>query len=90
MATFTTKTSKPAAPAKAKDGFQITARASEKGCVSLYGLGQRFPVSMYPKALLAVLARADALKAWIEDNRDDLNWGDDNEKPVPEGRTLIG
>ena len=95
MATFTSKSfAKPTATAKATvakgDGFQITAKASEKGCVSLYGLGQRFPVSMYPKALLAVLNRADALRAWVEANKADLNWGDESEKAIPEGRDLIG
>lgn len=91
MATFTPKATPKAKPQVKGDGFQVTAKASNKGCISLYGLGQRFPVSLYPKAMLAVLDRADIIRAWIEANKDSLNWGDDDsEKPVPEGRDLIG
>lgn len=49
----------------------LTFRVSEKGAVSVYGLG-RFPVTLYQEQWEKLLARTDDLKAFIEANRDRL------------------
>jgi hypothetical protein len=41
---------------------------SEKGAVSVYGLG-RFPVTLYQEQWLKLLAMADEIKHFIEENR---------------------
>ena len=43
-------------------------RVSEKGAVSVYGLG-RFPVTLYQEQWDKLLAEADQLRAFIEVNR---------------------
>jgi hypothetical protein len=42
-------------------------RVSEKGGVSIYGLG-RFPVTLYKEQWLRLLAMADDIRAFIRDN----------------------
>ena len=46
-------------------------RVSEKGAVSVYGLG-RFPVTLYQEQWDKLLARADELREFIEKNRASL------------------
>ena len=46
-------------------------RVSEKGGISVYGLG-RFPVTLYYEQWLRLLARADDLRTFIEDNKSKL------------------
>lgn len=46
-------------------------RVSEKGGVSVYGLG-RFPVTLYYEQWTRLLDRAADLKAFLEDNKDKL------------------
>ncbi len=48
-------------------------KVSEKGAVSVYGLG-RFPVTLYPEQWERLLSMADELRAFIEENRDRLKW----------------
>jgi hypothetical protein len=43
-------------------------KVSEKGALSVYGLG-RFPVTLYQEQWLKLLAMADDIKQFIEDNR---------------------
>jgi len=43
-------------------------KVSEKGAVSVYGLG-RFPVTLYQEQWLKLLAMADEIKQFIEENR---------------------
>lgn len=43
-------------------------RVSEKGGVSVYGLG-RFPVTLYYEQWLRLLDRADELRAFMEENK---------------------
>jgi hypothetical protein len=43
-------------------------KVSEKGAVSVYGLG-RFPVTLYKEQWLKLLAMADEIKQFIEENR---------------------
>ena len=55
----------------------ITIRVSEKGGVSVYGLG-RFPVTLYQEQWEKLLAHADDIRQFVADNRDRLK-----KKPVP-------
>jgi len=52
---------------KAKDTGGISLKVSEKGAVSLYGMG-RFPVTLYKEQWLRVLEKADEIKAFIRNN----------------------
>jgi hypothetical protein len=46
---------------------QISFRVSEKGAVSVYGLG-RFPVTLYKEQWDRLLAAAESIKKFIEQN----------------------
>ena len=43
-------------------------KVSEKGAISLYGLG-RFPVTLYQEQWLKLLGMADDIRHFIEENR---------------------
>jgi hypothetical protein len=49
----------------------VSMRVSEKGGVSVYGLG-RFPVTLYQEQWEKLLAHADEIRRFISDNRDRL------------------
>jgi hypothetical protein len=46
---------------------QISLKVSEKGGVSVYGLG-RFPVTLYKEQWIKLLATGDQIKSFIEEN----------------------
>jgi len=46
---------------------QISLKVSEKGGVSVYGLG-RFPVTLYKEQWTKLLAMGDQIKSFIEEN----------------------
>ena len=52
-------------------GGSVSFKVSEKGAVSVYGLG-RFPVTLYLEQWTKLLSNADDLKAFIEANRSKL------------------
>jgi hypothetical protein len=52
--------------------YTLTAKVSEKGAVSVIGLG-RFPVTLYADQWNAVLSRGPAILAFIEANKDKLS-----------------
>lgn len=52
-------------------GSPTSMKVSEKGAVSVYGLG-RFPVTLYQEQWKKLLAMSDELKAFIADNKDKL------------------
>jgi hypothetical protein len=52
-------------------GGTVTFKVSEKGAVSVYGLG-RFPVTLYLEQWNKLLSNAEELKAFIEANRSRL------------------
>ena len=56
---------------KARRTGNISMKVSEKGAVSVYGLG-RFPVTLYQEQWTKLLAAADEIKAFIEHNRAQL------------------
>lgn len=52
---------------KSKDRGGISLKVSEKGAVSLYGMG-RFPVTLSKEQWLRVLASAAEIEAFIREN----------------------
>ena len=50
---------------------QMSLKVSEKGGVSVYGLG-RFPVTLYYEQWARLLENADALKQFMEENKPSL------------------
>jgi hypothetical protein len=56
---------------KNKDKSGITLKVSEKGAVSLYGMG-RFPVTLYKEQWLRILRNAPEIEAFIRDNESRL------------------
>jgi hypothetical protein len=50
-----------------KGAGRSTLKVSDKGGVSVYGLG-RFPVTLYKEQWLKLLAMADEIRAFIRDN----------------------
>jgi hypothetical protein len=56
---------------KNKDKGGLTLKVSEKGAVSLYGMG-RFPVTLYKEQWLRILASASEIEAFIRDNESRL------------------
>jgi hypothetical protein len=49
----------------------VTLKVSEKGGVSVYGLG-RFPVTLYKEQWARLLDMADDIRAFMEENEDKL------------------
>ena len=49
----------------------LTLKVSQKGAVSVYGLG-RFPVTLYMEQWIKVLDMADDIRKFIEENKDKL------------------
>lgn len=56
---------------KAKMTRATSIRVSEKGAVSVYGLG-RFPVTLYKEQWLKLLSMADDIKKFIAENNSRL------------------
>lgn len=52
---------------KARGSRAVSMKVSEKGAVSVYGLG-RFPVTLYQEQWLKLLDLADDLRAFIREN----------------------
>jgi len=50
---------------------KVSMKVSEKGALSVYGMG-RFPVTLYKEQWLRLLGMADDIKAFIEANNESL------------------
>jgi hypothetical protein len=59
--------------AQAAKRSALTLKVSEKGAVSIYGMG-RFPVTLFGQQWLKVLDMADDIRSFIEANKDKLSW----------------
>jgi hypothetical protein len=59
----------------ARKGGALEFRVSEKGGVSVYGLG-RFPVTLYYEQWTRLLDSADALRTFLEENKNRLKLKD--------------
>ena len=57
--------------AQTKKPGALEFRVSEKGGISVYGLG-RFPVTLYYEQWTRLLARAEELRTFIEENKSKL------------------
>ncbi len=55
---------------KGKPGT-LTMKVSEKGALSVYGMG-RFPVTLYKEQWLKLLSIAEEIKSFIEEHNDKL------------------
>ena len=55
----------------AKKNSRIEFKVSEKGGVSVYGLG-RFPVTLYYEQWVRLLDSAEALRSFLEENKGTL------------------
>ena len=62
---------KQKATREAQDKKGISFKVSEKGGVSVYGLG-RFPVTLYQEQWLRLFSEIDNLKTFIEENKSKL------------------
>lgn len=56
---------------KKRRSTSISMKVSEKGAVSVYGLG-RFPVTLYQEQWHKLLSVADEIKSFIEENKASL------------------
>jgi hypothetical protein len=56
---------------KKKRNSAVSMKVSEKGAVSVYGLG-RFPVTLYQEQWQKLLSLADEIKQFIAENRERL------------------
>ncbi len=56
---------------KNQRGRSVSLKVSEKGGVSVYGLG-RFPVTLYKEQWIRLLAMADEIRAFIKENESKL------------------
>jgi hypothetical protein len=56
---------------KNRDKGGLTLKVSEKGAVSLYGMG-RFPVTLYKEQWLRILGNASEIETFIRDNESRL------------------
>ena len=54
-----------------KRGRGVSLKVSEKGGVSVYGLG-RFPVTLYKEQWTKLLAMTDEIRAFIKDHEGEL------------------
>ena len=54
-----------------KEVKKLTMKVSEKGALSIYGLG-RFPVTLYKEQWLKLLAHVEAITSFIKDNEESL------------------
>ena len=56
---------------KARSGRSVSMKVSEKGAVSVYGLG-RFPVTLYKEQWSKLLDMADEIRTFIKENESQL------------------
>jgi hypothetical protein len=56
---------------KQKRNTSVSMKVSEKGAVSVYGLG-RFPVTLYQEQWTKLLALSDEIKTFIVENKSKL------------------
>jgi hypothetical protein len=56
---------------KARGGRGVSLKVSEKGAVSVYGMG-RFPVTLYQEQWLKLLDMGEEIRTFIKDNESKL------------------
>ncbi len=60
-----------------KPNKALAFRVSKAGAMSIYGLG-RFPVTLYPKGMRALLAEKEAIEAFLDTNAPLFSQGKDD------------
>jgi hypothetical protein len=60
---------------KKRSEREITLKVSQKGGVSLYGLG-RFPVTLYKEQWMKIIDMVDDIKSFIDENENQLKTKD--------------
>jgi hypothetical protein len=70
------KAQNAALKAKSTQPMRLTLKVSEKGAMSLYGMG-RFPVTLYQEQWLKVLSFAEEIKTFIKTNESRLKTKED-------------
>jgi hypothetical protein len=63
--------------AQKKNVGAVSFKVSDKGAVSVYGMG-RFPVTLYYEQWLKLLGTADELRAFLETNKSRLKLKEDS------------
>ena len=59
--------------AESKKAKPLSLKVSQKGAVSVYGLG-RFPVTLYPGQMSKLLGMKEQIETFIEDNKASLSY----------------
>lgn len=67
----------------------LSAKVSEKGAVSVYGVRQRFPVTFYADEWEMILDAGPKIKAFIKANKGKLKAAKDSSNGGPEGTTAL-
>ena len=67
----------------------LSAKVSEKGAVSVYGVRQRFPITYYADEWEVIFAHADKIKAFIKAHRKELKAPKESGNGGPEGATAL-
>jgi len=67
---------------KGRKRGSIDYKVSEKGAVSVYGLG-RFPVTLYYEQWIRLLDNSDALRQFMEENKGSLKLKTTEAAPAP-------
>jgi hypothetical protein len=62
-----------------KRGGSLSLKVSQKGAVSLYGMG-RFPVTLYQEQWTKLLSFSDEIKGFIEANKSQLKTKGDKDE----------
>lgn len=66
--------------AKLAEAERLDIRFGQKENVCVYGLGQRFPITLYAQGWMKLIKDIDQVLAFIEKHHKDLSWGNNGEK----------
>jgi hypothetical protein len=66
---------------RAKGTPKVRLKVSEKGALSVYGLG-RFPTTLYPEQMTRLLEHSDEIKTFLTEHKDEFS----TKKPVEVAR----
>ena len=67
----------------------LSAKVSEKGAVSVYGVRQRFPITYYADEWAVIFANADEIKAFIKAHKSELKAPKEGGNGGPSGATAL-
>jgi len=61
---------------KAKNAASITVKEGNKRNISVYNLGQRFPITLYAVGWMILIENIDQVKDFLRENHARLDWKD--------------